>query len=189
MPRQLARKGLQRPFGQTPFPYEADGSAQKSRQRQQKPQRGAAFPDRQRQRRIGSGRLKAAFRARDRLDGERRKLNLGHSFGHAIEKCSEFGISHGLAVAAGMAIITKAAVAKGFCEAGALPRLLSLLEKYGLPTDTDFSAARLAEAALSDKKFSGGRIHLIVPEKVGRCRILPVPASELADWLKAGGVL
>ncbi len=121
--------------------------------------------------------------------GERRKLNLGHSFGHAIEKCSEFGISHGLAVAAGMAIITRAAVAKGFCEAGALPRLLSLLEKYGLPTDTDFSAARLAEAALSDKKFSGGRIHLIVPEKVGRCRILPVPASELADWLKAGGVL
>ena len=121
--------------------------------------------------------------------GERRKLNLGHSFGHAIEKCGEYGISHGLAVAAGMAIMTRAAVAKGFCEAGALPRLLSLLEKYGLPTGTDFSAARLAEAALSDKKFSGGRIHLIVPEKVGCCRILPVPASELADWLKAGGVL
>ncbi|MBO4872456.1 MAG: 3-dehydroquinate synthase [Lachnospiraceae bacterium] len=121
--------------------------------------------------------------------GERRKLNLGHSFGHAIEKCSNFGISHGLAVAAGMAIITRAAVQKGFCEPSALPRLLSLLKRCGLPTGTDFSAARLAAAALSDKKFSGGRIHLIVPEAIGRCRILPVPSAELADWLKAGGVL
>ena len=121
--------------------------------------------------------------------GERRKLNLGHSFGHAIEECSDFGISHGLAVAAGMALITRAAVRKGFCEPQALPRLLSLLEKYGLPTGTDFSAARLAGAALSDKKFAGGRLHLIVPEGVGRCRILPVPAEELTDWLNAGGVL
>ena len=121
--------------------------------------------------------------------GERRKLNLGHSFGHAIEKCSRYGISHGLAVAAGMAIITRAAVKKGLCEEDALPRLLSLLEKTGLPTSTDFSARALAAAALSDKKMSGGRIHLIVPERIGRCRILPVPPEELGDWLSAGGVV
>ena len=121
--------------------------------------------------------------------GERRKLNLGHSFGHAIEKCSRFGISHGLAVAAGMAIVTRAAVRKGFCEPSALPRLLSLLERYRLPLGTDFSARELAAAALSDKKMAGGKLHLIVPETVGRCRILPVPPTELASWLNAGGVL
>ena len=120
--------------------------------------------------------------------GERRKLNLGHSFGHAIEKCSAYGISHGLAVAAGMAIMTRAAVTKGICRPEALPKLLSVLEQYQLPCGTDFSVSELAAAALSDKKMGSGKISLIVPETIGRCRILPVPAGELGSWLCAGGV-
>ena len=47
--------------------------------------------------------------------GARRKLNLGHSFGHAVEACSDFSIPHGCAVAIGMAIITRAAVKRGIC--------------------------------------------------------------------------
>ena len=119
--------------------------------------------------------------------GVRRKLNLGHSFGHAIEKCSGYTVSHGRAVAVGMAMITRAAVKRGLCGQEALPRLLKLLKQYGLPAETDFSAEDLYHAALSDKKITGDEMHLIVPEAVGRCRILPLPEEDLLSWLKDGG--
>ncbi len=124
----------------------------------------------------------------ERDTGVRRLLNLGHSFGHGVEKLSDYRISHGQAVAVGMAIITRAAVAKGVAEASTLDRLLALLEKTGLPTETTFAAKDLAEAAKGDKKISGGKLHLIVPEAVGRCRVVPTDPEELNDWLHAGGV-
>ena len=86
-----------------------------------------------------------------------------------------------------MAVMTRAAVKRGFCGEESLAELLALLERYGLPSETDLSAEALCEAALSDKKLSGGRIDLIVPEAFGRCRIVPADASELSDWLRAGG--
>ena len=39
----------------------------------------------------------------------------------------------------------------------------------------------------SDKKMTGGTMHLVVPEAVGRCRVLALPAEELGDWLREGG--
>lgn len=123
----------------------------------------------------------------EREGGLRRLLNLGHTVGHAAEQCSLFSLSHGEAVAMGMAAITRAAVKRGLCAAETLPRLLALLERHGLPTELNYGAEELASAALSDKKMSGGTLHLIVPERVGRCRVLPVPAEELTGWLKDGG--
>ncbi len=123
----------------------------------------------------------------EREGGLRRLLNLGHTVGHAVEQCSLFSVSHGEAVAMGMAAITRAAVKRGLCAAETLPRLLAMLERHGLPTELNYSAEELAAAALSDKKMSGGTLHLIVPEDVGRCRVLPVPAEELTDWMKDGG--
>lgn len=120
--------------------------------------------------------------------GERRKLNLGHSFGHAIEACSDFSIPHGCAVAAGMVLITRAAVKRGICSQETLDRILAILEKYDLPTGTDYPVSDLYAAALSDKKIAGGKLHLIVPEKIGCCRIESIPEGDIPAWLRDGGV-
>lgn len=121
--------------------------------------------------------------------GMRQKLNLGHSIGHAVEACSDFSILHGQGVAIGMAIITRAAVAKGYCPQETLDELLDLLRRYDLPTETEHSLDALFAAALSDKKMSGSKMKLIVPEKIGSCRIEAVPAAEVRDWMQAGGVV
>ncbi len=121
--------------------------------------------------------------------GLRRLLNLGHSFGHAVEKCSGFSILHGQAVAIGMAMMTRAAVEEGYCDAEALEKLLDILSAYRLPTACDYSAEELAKAMLSDKKMTGSTMHLVVPETVGKCRVHSVAAFELIDWLRAGGAV
>ena len=120
--------------------------------------------------------------------GERRKLNLGHSFGHAVEACSDFSIPHGCAVAIGMAIITRAAVKRGLCSRETLDRLLAILDQYDLPTQTEHHPEELYRAALSDKKIAGGKMHLIVPRQIGWCDIVSIPEYEIPDWLRDGGV-
>ena len=120
--------------------------------------------------------------------GERRKLNLGHSFGHAVEACSDFSIPHGCAVAIGMAIITRAAVKRGLCSRETLDRLLAILDQYDLPTQTEHHPEELYRAALFDKKIAGGNMHLIVPRQIGRCDIVSIPEGEIPDWLRDGGV-
>ena len=121
--------------------------------------------------------------------GERQKLNLGHTIGHAVELCSGFTLLHGECVAIGMAVITRAAVKKGFCAQETLDAVEKILKLYGLPDKTDYSADKLLDVALSDKKVANGNISLIVPEAVGKCSILPVPAEALREWMQAGGIV
>lgn len=133
--------------------------------------------------------MKSEIVEEDEFDtGRRRLLNLGHTFGHAVEKCSGYGTLHGQAVAAGTAIMARAALAKGYCGKEACSRIVSLLERYGLPVSTEFTADELSDAARNDKKLTGTVMHLIVPEDIGRCRIEAVPAGELRQWLVAGGI-
>ena len=120
--------------------------------------------------------------------GLRQLLNLGHSFGHAVEACSHFAVLHGQAVAIGMAAITRAAVARGYCSEETLNEVLAILNQYQLPTSTGFGLEEMAEAALTDKKLTGGAMHLVVPEAIGRCAIVSVPTEEIKDWMKAGGI-
>ena len=127
---------------------------------------------------------------RDEHDnGPRQLLNLGHTGGHAVEKLSEFGISHGNAVAIGMLLAARAAVARGLCTPDVPPHLEALLKRYGLPTDCPFEATALAEAALSDKKRRGGTITLVIPTCLGDSTLLPLPTDALADFFRAGGAL
>ena len=125
----------------------------------------------------------------ERDTGERQKLNLGHTFGHAVEAASGYRLSHGHCVAIGMAVITRAAARRGFCPQDAADAVSALLQKYGLPTESPYGAEVLYQAALSDKKRDGASLRLVVPEAVGRCRLVRVPASEIPDWLHDGGVL
>ena len=130
---------------------------------------------------------KAGVVERDEKEqGERRLLNLGHTVGHAIEKCSGYAIPHGHAVAAGLAVIARSAEALGWTEEPVAARIAACLAKNGLPTGTDFSAEALAEAALADKKRTGGDITLVIPKKIGVCELKKVPVAELLPIIRAG---
>lgn len=118
--------------------------------------------------------------------GSRQRLNLGHTIGHGIEAKSNFTISHGQAVAAGMAIVTKAAMVKGFCSQKTYDMLISLLQRFSLPTGSSYAADALYRSALSDKKRSGGTVNLIIPREIGNCDIVPTPVTELESFIKAG---
>ena len=65
---------------------------------------------------------------------------------------------------------------------------MKLLAKYSLPTGAEYPAETLLQAAMSDKKKEGATLRLIVPEQIGRCREERIPAAELLDWMRAGGV-
>ena len=118
--------------------------------------------------------------------GARQLLNLGHTLGHGMEACSGYTVSHGRAVAIGMTLVTRAAVAFGRCPAEVLPRLRRLLERYGLPDATAYSAQALYEKTLSDKKRSGDAISLVVPIAWGASQLVRIPVSELPAWIERG---
>ena len=114
--------------------------------------------------------------AGDEFDtGDRAFLNLGHTFGHAIERLSGYRLLHGQCVGVGM--LMAAAVAD--CPEAMIRRLAGCLRRNGLPTRCDYPAAALADAALSDKKRAGGTITLVLPEAIGRCALKKIPVPQL----------
>lgn len=118
--------------------------------------------------------------------GVRQMLNLGHTIGHGIEAQSNFEISHGQAVASGMAIVAKAASSSGICSSHVYDCICRTLQRFHLPTTTTYSAEDLYHSALSDKKRSGGTVNLIVPMEIGNCRILKTDVEDLKSFIKAG---
>ncbi len=118
--------------------------------------------------------------------GIRGLLNLGHTAGHAIEKCSGYRISHGSAVAIGMVIIARGAYKSGLVKEDISPRIIDILKKYNLPTETDYSADELFSAAGSDKKCDGDSITLVIPETVGKCKLYKTEFQDFYDILEKG---
>ena len=118
--------------------------------------------------------------------GARQKLNLGHTIGHGIEAASHYQITHGQAVAAGMAIVTRAAVSQNRCTMQDYTILETVLKQFELPTGTAFNADVLYNSALSDKKRAGGSVNLIIPNSIGCCDIVATPVSELKSFIEAG---
>ena len=131
--------------------------------------------------------IKAQIVANDEFDtGERMLLNLGHTIGHAIEKCSNFKITHGHAVAIGMAVAAFAAEKEGIAENGTAAEITDTLIKCGLPVTCCYNAAELAESALSDKKRSGGEITLVLPERIGKCCLKKIKTDSLLSFVSEG---
>ena len=122
----------------------------------------------------------------EREQGERRLLNLGHTVGHAIEACSGYTVPHGHAVAAGMAVIARAAEALGWTEEPVAGRIARCLEQNSLPTGTAFPAEALARAASADKKRAGGDITLVIPKRIGLCALKKIPVGQLPAVIRAG---
>lgn len=119
--------------------------------------------------------------ARDEFDtGQRMKLNLGHTVGHGVEARSNFTVSHGKAVAIGMAIVTRAS---GCADEA---RILALLRQFSLPIHTEYSAEELYAHTLSDKKRAGSTVNLIIPRKIGDCAIVPTDIADLKTLIQAG---
>ena len=112
--------------------------------------------------------------------GDRMKLNLGHTIGHGVEARSHFCISHGKAVAIGIAIVARAS------NCPDLDRILKVLNLFGLPTSTNYSAEELYTYILSDKKRSADQIFLIIPKAIGNCEIIPTPVEHLQSFIQAG---
>ena len=119
-------------------------------------------------------------------NGARKLLNFGHTIGHAVEKCSNYEITHGHGVAIGMSIITKATESMGLCENGLSEILDNLLIKCGLPTKSPYSAEDLLKVALSDKKRSGDSITLVLPKREGECVLEKIKVDELLTFIKKG---
>ncbi|MBQ4361724.1 MAG: 3-dehydroquinate synthase [Lachnospiraceae bacterium] len=131
--------------------------------------------------------IKGDYVSRDELDnGDRMKLNLGHTFGHAIEAASDFTVTHGQAVAAGMCIIARASAGKDICTSLCAGSIEECVRRFRLPAGTGRSAAELAGYVGSDKKRRGDAISLIVPEMIGKCGIIKVPVQDTMEWLRKG---
>lgn len=119
-------------------------------------------------------------------NAQRKLLNFGHTFGHSIEKLSNFSITHGFAVAMGSKLITRAAENLKLCEEGTYDELCAVLSKFSLNNNITYTAREIANAAMIDKKALGENISLIIPERIGNCNIVNVPKSELLKFAQAG---
>lgn len=114
-------------------------------------------------------------------NGIRGLLNFGHTFGHAIEKLSNFAVSHGEAVAKGMVIAARMAPLCGLCDVA--DELSALLVQYGFDIGCPYSAKEVYDALLSDKKRRGDKISVVLPRSVGECVLVTLPVKELSVLL------
>jgi len=126
--------------------------------------------------------LKAAIVAADeRESGPRALLNLGHTFGHAIEAGMGYGEwLHGEAVAAGMVMAAELSARAGMIGAGEVRRVRELVARAGLPTEGPALAPeRYLELMAVDKKVSRGSIRFVVLEAIGRAAVRGELREEL----------
>jgi len=122
----------------------------------------------------------------ERDHGSRQLLNFGHTIAHAIEKCSNYMISHGHAVAMGMSIVSKACAALDWSEENCSDLMDEILSKFNFPLNHPYSPAELTAAALQDKKIRGRDITLVIPLRPGKCVLKTVPVQNLEDFISKG---
>ena len=118
----------------------------------------------------------------EKESGLRATLNLGHTFGHGIEHGSAFTIPHGNAVALGLLIMAKGAVAHEELDPTIIACLEQLLITHELPISTTISRNLILEEASHDKKASGSSITIVVPTGYGTSVLKKVTFEELAAY-------
>ena len=128
--------------------------------------------------------IKAAVVSRDEKErGERRKLNFGHTFGHAVEKLT--GMAHGEAVSVGMMLAARISERRGLLPAADVARLERLLLAFHLPVAVELEKNGIMDAVSRDKKRAGEAIRFVLLEALGRAVVRALPMHELADMLDA----
>ncbi len=101
----------------------------------------------------------------------RQYLNLGHSYGHAIEKLSNYSIPHGQAVAMGICQVARWASGKGLLPIDQKNSILTLFDRFNIPTALPFPLSAIQAATKHDKKTKDGRLPIIYPTKIGKVAI------------------
>lgn len=138
-----------------------------------------------------AARVKAGVVSRDQFEGgERRKLNLGHTFAHAIETIAQRrgdDITHGEAVA--MGIVLAAALSgkyamvdeqwREICDYSLYQRFEDDFLAVGLPINCPYKMTDMAEVMCKDKKAEGGKIHFVLPAAVGDVRIVDLSVEDV----------
>ncbi|MBQ4347528.1 MAG: 3-dehydroquinate synthase, partial [Firmicutes bacterium] len=128
--------------------------------------------------------IKGGIVSRDEFDkGERRLLNLGHTFAHAIENLSEYKISHGTAVGMGLVLAAQTAVKKGLCEENLLDKTKEALKNNSLSVSSPYTLSEMLPVILSDKKRESDAITLVLPIRAGECILQKLPVKELGAYL------
>lgn len=128
--------------------------------------------------------IKSAIVGRDETEkGQRRLLNFGHTFGHAIERVS--GVSHGEAVSIGMVMASALAVKRGLLTAQEDRRLSDLLAKLQLPNNFASDPKKILDAITKDKKRTGDYIHFVLLAGIGNAVVEPIAIEELKEALYA----
>ena len=113
----------------------------------------------------------------EKENGERRKLNFGHTFGHALEATT--GISHGEAVSLGMMMASLISVKMGYLAQGDMRRVETLLEKLKLPTRRTLDRKKVLDALEKDKKREKEAIHFVLLQGIGNAVLKEIPIKEL----------
>ena len=113
-------------------------------------------------------------------------LNIGNTIGHALEKLSGYTLSHGMCVGTGMALIAKCAVHGGMADASVYERIVGLLTRYGIPSDTPYTPEQTVNAIAPDKKRSGDDIFLILPKRIGCAEPVRTDFKEACGFLLSG---
>jgi 3-dehydroquinate synthase len=109
--------------------------------------------------------------------GERRKLNFGHTIGHAVEKIARIG--HGKAVSIGMVAAAKFSQQKGLITNEDVLRICDLLSDLRLPVNLDYDTPDIINAAAKDKKKQGNNLFYIFLEHIGKAKIEKISYNEL----------
>jgi 3-dehydroquinate synthase len=143
--------------------------------------------------------MKAEIVAEDETEqGRRALLNLGHTFGHALEAETGYGAAllHGEAVAAGMALAFRFSAASGLCQSQEATRATAAIAAAGLPTTladvarTPFDAQRLVGHMAQDKKAEGGNLTFVLLHGLGDAFVAKdVDAAAITAFLKSEGAV
>jgi 3-dehydroquinate synthase len=131
-----------------------------------------------------AARVKVDVVSRDEREADlRRVLNLGHTFGHALEEATGYRrFLHGEAVAWGILMVTRLAELTGVIDSAAGKRIARLVRSVGpLPPIGGLKEEKILGLLPRDKKAVGGRIHWVLPEGIGKVRVTPdVPDGSIA---------
>ena len=134
-----------------------------------------------------AAKVKAGIVSRDEQErGERRCLNLGHTFAHAIEheaRQAGLDITHGEAVAVGILLAARLSEAMGLAPKGLAARLEADWTACGLPTSVPFDLGTLTAAMTKDKKAEGDTIHFVLLSSIGQVEIRKISAAEATAQL------
>ena len=116
--------------------------------------------------------------------GVRIQLNLGHTFGHAIEAASNYTLPHGHSVAIGLCMMGCISQKKGWCSKETACAIENCVRAYNLPTESPYQSEELLAYLKQDKKRTDHALNIIVPTSIGISSVMSVSFETLSDLIK-----